>query len=113
MVDLDDFKRINDTYGHVVGDEVLRAVAWRSAAVARADDVVARLGGDEFVVLARGADDDAGARLAGGSPTPCRPSVGTREGSDHPQRGRRRRHGRLRRRRPRCCWPRPTARCTR
>jgi diguanylate cyclase (GGDEF)-like protein len=64
MVDLDDFKQINDTYGHVVGDDVLRAVAMAIRGVARSDDVVARLGGDEFVILARGADQEAGHRLA-------------------------------------------------
>ncbi|WP_432543858.1 GGDEF domain-containing protein [Kineococcus sp. SYSU DK002] len=50
-LDLDGFKPVNDTYGHAVGDEVLRAVAKRGRAALRPRDVLARTGGDEFVVV--------------------------------------------------------------
>lgn len=51
VFDLDDFKRINDTHGHVIGDRVLRAVARTVAASLRRSDVLARWGGEEFVIL--------------------------------------------------------------
>src|SRR5581483_9003994 len=51
MVDIDHFKRINDTYGHQAGDAVLREVAGRIRRVSRASDVVGRYGGEEFVLL--------------------------------------------------------------
>ncbi|MBI5896412.1 MAG: diguanylate cyclase, partial [Desulfobacterales bacterium] len=51
MMDIDDFKRLNDTYGHPVGDEVLRGVAKTIKQNLRAEDSVARYGGEEFVVI--------------------------------------------------------------
>jgi diguanylate cyclase (GGDEF)-like protein/PAS domain S-box-containing protein len=50
-LDLDGFKEVNDTHGHVVGDRLLEVCAERLRAAARREDVVARLGGDEFAVL--------------------------------------------------------------
>ncbi|MBS7781285.1 GGDEF domain-containing protein, partial [Acidovorax sp. CCYZU-2555] len=50
-IDVDHFKRVNDTYGHEVGDNVLRTLARQLKARLRVSDAVARLGGEEFVVL--------------------------------------------------------------
>ena len=56
LVDLDDFKGVNDTYGHQVGDQLLSAVARRLEHVTREADTLCRFGGDEFLYLAEGID---------------------------------------------------------
>ncbi len=51
FLDLDDFKQVNDSYGHAVGDEVLAEIGSRLRSFVRSDQVVARFGGDEFIIL--------------------------------------------------------------
>jgi len=51
MLDLDNFKKVNDTYGHFVGDQLLKEAGQRLVAAIRSTDTVARFGGDEFVLL--------------------------------------------------------------
>jgi diguanylate cyclase (GGDEF)-like protein len=54
IFDIDHFKRVNDTYGHQTGDEVIRKVAGTARAVIKAEDLVGRIGGEEFVCLLSG-----------------------------------------------------------
>ena len=54
LLDLDDFKGVNDTFGHLIGDQLLVGIAHRLEAVTRSSDTLCRLGGDEFLYLAQG-----------------------------------------------------------
>jgi diguanylate cyclase (GGDEF)-like protein/PAS domain S-box-containing protein len=65
FIDLDNFKSLNDTMGHDMGDYLLQMVAQRLQQVTRSSDTVARLGGDEFVILLEDLGDDEGAATAG------------------------------------------------
>jgi diguanylate cyclase (GGDEF)-like protein len=56
MFDIDHFKRINDTHGHLIGDEAIRHVAKRALSILRVTDFVARYGGEEFVAILPGED---------------------------------------------------------
>ena len=64
MADVDDFKSINDTHGHKVGDMVLKSLAEVFTTYSRAGDVVCRYGGEEFLILMPGADRDTTTRRA-------------------------------------------------
>ncbi|MBS2536019.1 EAL domain-containing protein [Catenulispora sp. NF23] len=90
LIDLDNFKEVNDTQGHKVGDELLVAAAQRIAGAVRPGDLPVRLGGDEFaVLLSDGASEGAAVALAqrligvlaepfrlSGAPVPVRASIG-------------------------------------
>ncbi len=96
FLDLDGFKRINDRFGHSVGDELLVVIAQRISAALRQADVAARLGGDEFVVLCEDTDATTIEHLIGriqdtvaqpidvrGEPTSITVSVGAATTPEH------------------------------
>jgi diguanylate cyclase (GGDEF)-like protein len=64
LFDIDHFKRVNDTHGHLAGDQVLRHVARIAARQLRAEDMFARYGGEEFAVILRGIDLSGCVRVA-------------------------------------------------
>ena len=90
FIDLDGFKGVNDTFGHPVGDELLRVVAARISNVLRETDTIGRLGGDEFVVLVEGGAERIAERIVAtlrepfdlgtGSPISITTSIGIASG---------------------------------
>ncbi|CAB5694974.1 Probable diguanylate cyclase YdaM [Delftia tsuruhatensis] len=64
MLDIDHFKRVNDTHGHAVGDEVLKQLVATVSRQLRKDDLLGRLGGEEFAVLLAGADEKTSVQRA-------------------------------------------------
>jgi diguanylate cyclase (GGDEF)-like protein len=100
MIDLDDFKLVNDTFGHLFGDRLLVWIAERIRSTLRASDVPARYGGDEFAIILPDADIDNARRAAerilhtfevegfesdGRGPVPVSMSIGA---ASHPADGR-------------------------
>jgi diguanylate cyclase (GGDEF)-like protein len=64
MLDIDYFKRVNDTYGHMIGDQVLEQIAVRCRSVLRVSDMIGRYGGEEFVILLPETDTDSAYTIA-------------------------------------------------
>lgn len=64
IIDVDHFKKVNDTHGHLAGDAVLKSVATLLGRTVRPEDIVARYGGEEFVIVARGTPARAAVALA-------------------------------------------------
>jgi diguanylate cyclase (GGDEF)-like protein len=76
LLDLDGFKEINDTLGHLAGDRALCDIAGALASAVRSQDTVARQGGDEFSILAPGTDDERAAGLARRAQTAVHEAMG-------------------------------------
>ena len=93
MMDLDDFKELNDTRGHLYGDETLAVAADIAQDCLRAGDTLARYGGEEFAALLHSADSSAAmtvaerirARIAGETPTSVSIGIATSEESESPE----------------------------
>ena len=81
MLDIDDFKRVNDVYGHGTGDEVLRSLAGTLRVAVRGSDVVCRLGGEEFGVILAAATRGSHSARPSGSRRRSRPSRSRRRGA--------------------------------
>lgn len=62
ILDVDNFKKINDTMGHAFGDEVLRSLGQQITAIFRATDIIGRVGGDEFMIFLKGISDEEAIR---------------------------------------------------
>ncbi|MDE6845444.1 MAG: sensor domain-containing diguanylate cyclase [Lachnospiraceae bacterium] len=62
VLDVDNFKKINDTMGHAFGDEVLRSLGQQIGAIFRASDIIGRIGGDEFMIFLKGVSDKEAVR---------------------------------------------------
>ena len=62
VLDVDNFKKINDTMGHAFGDEVLRSLGQQITAIFRASDIIGRIGGDEFMIFLKGISDEESVR---------------------------------------------------
>ena len=62
ILDVDNFKKINDTMGHAFGDEVLRSLGLQITAIFRASDIIGRVGGDEFMIFLKGIHDEEAIR---------------------------------------------------